>query len=142
MKKLILVLCTLFIFGCEEEPQKTPENQQIEWIGKPVSIDLNQQTVQIEDRVFSVEIADEHKERRQGLMFRESLAKDAGMLFVFEKTAIYPFWMKNTLIPLYMIWISEDLTVVDMQRAVPCKTETCPQYVPSGMAKYVLEILG
>lgn len=135
MKKyFILFLCTLFFWGCEEKPTN------IDWVGKTVAIDLEAQTVQIEDQVFSVEIADEHKERRDGLMFRESLAKNAGMLFVFDQTAIYPFWMKNTLIPLYMIWISEDFKIVDMQRAVPCETETCPQYVPSGMAKYVLEI--
>lgn len=144
MKKYILTLCTLFLLGCEaNSSEKNTEDQQIfSWIGETASLDLESQTIQIKDQVFNLEIADEHKERRDGLMFRESLAEDAGMLFVFDETKIYPFWMKNTLIPLYMIWISEDLEILEVQHAIPCEQEVCPQYVPSEMARYVLEIAG
>ena len=147
MKKLILFVCTLFLIGCEDQSVNSPsisaENQHIlGLIGEDVVVNVEQSQVSLGGKTYEVEIADEHKERRQGLMFRESLAEDAGMLFVFDETKIYPFWMKNTLIPLYMIWISEDLEVVEVQRAVPCKQETCPQYVPKKMAKYVLEIAG
>ena len=76
----------------------------------------------------------------QGLMFRESLDEKAGMLFVFPNDTVHGFWMKNTLVPLDMIWIDKNLTIIDIQTAEPCKTETCPSYIPSGDARYVLEI--
>ena len=147
MKKLILFVCTLFLLGCEDksvnsEPISTGNQQILGLVGTSVQLDLERGQVSLGEKVYEVEIADDHKERRQGLMFRESLADDAGMLFVFDETKIYPFWMKNTLIPLHIIWISEDLQVVDVQYAVPCKQEDCPQYVPKEMAKYVLEIAG
>jgi uncharacterized membrane protein (UPF0127 family) len=62
------------------------------------------------------------------------------MLFVFEKEALYPFWMKNTLIPLDMIWIDVQGKVIDIQTANPCTTDTCQDYIPSAKALYVLEL--
>jgi uncharacterized membrane protein (UPF0127 family) len=55
---------------------------------------------------ISVEIADTPTERQTGLMNRKSMDKNSGMLFIFEQDGVYPFWMKNTLIPLDMIWIN------------------------------------
>lgn len=60
---------------------------------------------------FSVEIADDDSERAQGLMFRESLPASQGMLFVYDQPITAAFWMKNTLIPLDMIFIRPDGTV-------------------------------
>lgn len=57
------------------------------------------------DLTFSVEIADDDAERAQGLMFREELGKDAGMLFVYPRPRLVSFWMKNTLIPLDIIFV-------------------------------------
>lgn len=62
------------------------------------------------------------------------------MLFVFEKEALYPFWMKNTLIPLDMIWMDAKGKVVDIKTASPCTTDPCPTTAPNGPALYVLEI--
>ena len=89
---------------------------------------------------FSVEIADTPGERAQGLMYRDSLDDDKGMLFVFENSGVYSFWMKNTLIPLDMIWLDENFKVVHIETATPCVTETCISYNPMVEAKYVLEI--
>lgn len=90
---------------------------------------------------FQVEIADNALLRQQGLMFREHLDENKGMLFIFEENGIYPFWMKNTLIPLDIIWLDSNGNVVYIEKNVqPCKEEMCKPYNPKKMARYVLEI--
>ncbi|KPD11922.1 DUF192 domain-containing protein [Phaeobacter sp. 11ANDIMAR09] len=69
---------------------------------------------------FSVEIADDEAERAQGLMFRESLARGAGMLFVYPEPQTAAFWMKNTLIPLDIIFLDQTGRVIQIQaNAIP-----------------------
>lgn len=92
------------------------------------------------DSCVGVEVADTPELRAQGLMFRESLAADAGMLFAFEDSSIHGFWMKNTKIPLDMIWIDESFRVVDVQSAVPCLRDPCLVYVPMEDSRYVVEL--
>jgi hypothetical protein len=97
---------------------------------------------------FLVELATTSAQREQGLMNRDSLEQDKGMIFVFEKEGVYPFWMKNTLIPLDMIWIDENPStgsgrvVFVAENVQPCQTEICPIINPKTNAKYVLEING
>jgi uncharacterized protein len=106
----------------------------------------NQNVVLIDNNdgntAVNVEIADSTAERAQGLMFREFLDDKSGMLFVFDNVDFHSFWMKNTLIPLDMIFISEDLEIVDIIYAEPCETEQCRGYKPEKAAKYVLEVNG
>ena len=99
-----------------------------------------QQHVIIQDQHISVEIADTQEERSQGLMYRKSLNKDVGMLFIFDSQGQHSFWMKNTLISLDMIWIDESLSVVDIKSVYPCTSETCESYTPIKEALYVLEV--
>ena len=81
--------------------------------------------------VFRVEIADDPDERAQGLMFRKSLPADAGMLFLSGRNEVQSFWMKNTEIPLDMLFIARDGRIVDMhERAVPFSLETISSKVP------------
>ena len=71
--------------------------------------------------------------------------KDKGMFFIFESEGTYPFWMKNTLIPLDIIWIDNRNKIVYIaENAQPCPASTliCPSISPLGNAKYVLEING
>ncbi len=89
---------------------------------------------------FNLEIAQTPEETSKGLMFRESLCEDCGMLFMFEEEDYHPFWMKNTLIPLDMVFISSEMEVVDVLHAEPCKTEECMLFIPKDKAKYVLEV--
>ena len=87
-----------------------------------------------------LEIANTDATRTKGLMFRQSLADGDGMLFVFDQTSEHGFWMRNTFIPLDMIFIGDDLRVVGVHaRAVPQSTETVSIGVPS---RYVLEVPG
>ncbi|MEK6880536.1 MAG: DUF192 domain-containing protein [Nanoarchaeota archaeon] len=93
------------------------------------------------EKCFTVEIADNSIERARGLMYRESLDENSGMLFVFDKEGKYSFWMKNTLIPLDIIWIDSDDRVVYIQENVlPCETDECESFVNDKSALYVLEL--
>jgi len=91
---------------------------------------------------INIEIADNVEERAYGLMLRESLDESDGMLFIFDDEEIRNFWMKNTLIPLDMIFISKNLDIVDIKYAVPCENDPCISYVSIEPAKYALEVNG
>lgn len=97
-------------------------------------------TICFQENCFSIEIADTFASRQQGLMNREYLPQDAGMLFVFDVPGSYWFWMKNTLIPLDIIWMDEDFVVVDTATMTPCQADPCPIYNHSWQALYALEI--
>ncbi len=98
--------------------------------------------VEVKNQRFDVEVADSFNERARGLMGRSSLPKDSGMLFVFDSVGRPSFWMYKTLIPLDIVWVSEDFKVSYIkQNAEPCKTkETCYQITPDSNAKYVVEV--
>ncbi len=90
---------------------------------------------------FQVELAISPKQKQQGLMLRGFLDQNQGMLFVYEKEGRYSFWMKNTLIPLDMIWINNENKIVFIEKNVqPCKNIPCPSIDPEADAKYVLEL--
>jgi hypothetical protein len=87
-----------------------------------------------------VEVARTDADRERGLMFRQKLGADEGMLFVFPESRDHSFWMKNTLIPLDMIFIAESGTVVGVvQDAEPMTTTPRGVGAPS---RYVLEVNG
>ena len=93
------------------------------------------------NRCFEVEVADTDKKRQQGLMFREILPKGSGMLFVFEEPAKYGFWMKNTYIPLDILWIDTNKKIVFIKRnSQPCRDQKCLPVYPDKSAMYVLEV--
>jgi uncharacterized membrane protein (UPF0127 family) len=89
---------------------------------------------------FRVEVALTPEEHARGLMYRSQLATDAGMIFVFEEPSVQRFWMKNTLIPLDMIFIGKARKIVGIvEDAVP-ETET--ERSVGAPSQYVLEIGG
>ncbi len=91
------------------------------------------------EHVFEVEWATNSEERARGLMFRESMAPDHGMVFDFIVEQDVSFWMKNTPLPLDMIFIHEDGTVARIARNTVPFSEAP---VPSGArVRYVLEVV-
>lgn len=91
----------------------------------------------------SLEVADTHRERRRGLMNRTSLAEGHGMVFVFENATRQSFWMKNTLVPLDMIFVAPNGTVLNVEHAEVqpnASVSELKRYRSEGPAKYVIEV--
>ncbi|MBY0565175.1 MAG: DUF192 domain-containing protein [Hyphomonadaceae bacterium] len=89
---------------------------------------------------FTVEIADDDRERARGLMFRQALADDRGMLFHFQEPEYASFWMRNTVISLDIIFIGVDGRILNIaERTTPYSEEGIPSV---GLTRGVLEIRG
>ena len=90
---------------------------------------------------YEVEVADTDSERERGLMYRDNLGENQGMLFIYSEPGIHSFWMKNTLIPLDIIWLNTRKEVVSIRENVlPCGEEQCQIFKPENEATYVLEV--
>ena len=103
-----------------------------------ISVITSQESVNV-----SVEIADTDSERREGLMYRRNLEIDKGMLFVFPDEAPRSFWMKNTYIPLDIVFIDSEGRVLNVEEAYPqpnSSDDELDRYRSEGDAKYVLEL--
>ncbi|MBX3689496.1 DUF192 domain-containing protein [Dokdonella sp.] len=99
--------------------------------------------VELAGQHFSVEIADTDAAREHGLMDRTQMPADHGMLFIFDDDAPRAFWMKNTRIPLDMLFFDADRRLISVQHdAQPCTADPCPPYSSGAPARYVLELNG
>lgn len=139
---MVLTLCT-GLSACDKEAPSsqaamaaaTPVADKPDAVLEPLSIDTAKGPVS-----FKVEIADDDAEREHGLMYRTALAPDRGMLFIFPEAAPRAFWMKNTYIPLDIIYIGADGRIVSIAaRAEPFNETPLPS---AGPALGVLEIHG
>ncbi|MFI4946384.1 MAG: DUF192 domain-containing protein [Burkholderiales bacterium] len=91
--------------------------------------------------VLQVEVMVKDEDRAMGLMFRPSLPKDRGMLFIFEQPDFHGIWMKNCRFPIDIVWLDQERKVVHLAESVPpCKAEPCPVYSPLRRASYVVEL--
>ena len=89
---------------------------------------------------FHVEVANSDNTRAKGLMGRDSLLKFSGMIFIYDSPQIVSFWMKNTLIPLDLLYFKSDGTLLDIyENTVPGSLEAL---ISSGPVQFVLEING
>ncbi|TDK23242.1 DUF192 domain-containing protein [Luteimonas aestuarii] len=91
---------------------------------------------------YTVEVAADDAARAQGLMFRDSMPDDAGMLFIHDREAPLAYWMKNTRIALDILYFDAQRRLVSQQRDVPpCSAgNACPSYPSRAPALYVLEL--
>ena len=91
-------------------------------------------------RVIAVEIADTTEREMYGYMYRPEVREDEGMVFVYPESGWHSFWMKNTLVPLDIIWLDDEFGVIHMQTpAPPCKADPCPSFGPMRASRFVLE---
>jgi uncharacterized membrane protein (UPF0127 family) len=92
---------------------------------------------------FTVELAETSDKQALGMMFRDRLEDNHGMLFLFPVEARRSFWMKNTRIPLDIFYFDADRQLLNVaENAPPCRSRICPRYLSVGPAKYVLELNG
>ena len=97
--------------------------------------------IRVDNNRFHVEIAETLQERQQGLMFRTSLPPDHGMLFIQPQAAPTAFWMKNTYIPLDLLFFDSDGRLLEIHAETPpCTVPVCPTYSSDGPIKYILEL--
>ena len=93
------------------------------------------------DHVVIAEIADTPELQAKGYMFRREVGAGEGMVFLFPEPDLHPFWMKNTLVPLDIIWMDETRTIVSIEaNTPPCKADPCPSYGPMRKTSTVLEV--
>jgi len=98
--------------------------------------------VELKGHRFSVEIADDDAERSRGLMFRDEMAPDHGMIFIHDAEEPQAYWMKNTHIPLDIFYFDSKRKLVSVSKRVPPCTlgDQCPPFASAGPALYVLEL--
>jgi uncharacterized membrane protein (UPF0127 family) len=141
-----LIIGTLALVGCRADsqlPTNSPVSQHVEETVSEAAIETIAVTVQMadgENHVFEVETAITREEQRRGLMFRDSLPQDGGMIFPFEFPRIASFWMRNTMIPLDMIFIRADGVIANIARET--EPYTLDSYVSIEPVIAVLEIDG
>jgi len=122
-KTLSLLLLTGLLIGCQASGTTTLPH------------------VDFDDHRYYVDIADDDRSRARGLMFVDEMDANRGMFFIFRREAPRSFWMRNTRIPLDIIYLDRELRVVSISEDTPpCRTQRCPSYPSEGPAQYVLEL--
>ena len=118
-----IALATLLLAACSEQPEAT------------VVIDSGSTDVEV-----AVEVADTNAERARGLMGREELDEDAGMVFLVPEPTPTPFWMKGTLIPLSVAFWDQEGRIFRIHDMEPCREEPCRLYEPGAPWTGALEV--
>ena len=118
MRKVYLVFLLIFILGCSNMEKKACFGE----------------------KCIELELMQTQEEKARGLMFRDKLDYDKGLLFVYDTGDVRGFWMKNVKFPIDILWLDEDNKIVHIEKNVPVCSDTCPSYSPSKEAFNVIEV--
>ncbi len=134
-----LLVCIISLgFGCKGKPESVPEKAEIKYVFRHDGmLDIIGQDTKVK-ATFKIEIVENQEEVMRGLKNRESMEPDQGMLFIFPQLDYYEFWMQDTYLPLDMLFMSADETVLQIvENAQPFSEE---RITPEKPNSYVLEI--
>ena len=147
MRLLVLggafIVSTVFLSGCATlsstaaTTSPTPTTDVEATVSSPIAVITTNGGGTV---TVVLELAITPEQQARGLMFREHLEPNAGMLFIFGYDAPHGFWMRNTLIPLDVLYISYDGAVVHIRQQAQPQDETI--YIPPAPCRYVLEVNG
>lgn len=131
MKKLLSILAVVGLLACQEQPDTNTTLPPLHTIQMTVG-----------GITVEVEVAMSAQEQAQGLMYRESMPEDHGMLFVYSQPRYMSFWMKNTTIPLSIAYIREDGVIGNIEKMAPHTGDIDPSehYTSRYKSKYALEM--
>lgn len=140
IKTLILLVVLGTFASCKEEQQRTKNDKVVVSFKKEGTLHLKKAETAEVIKTLTIEVADDDYSIQTGLMYRTSLETNQGMLFIFPDEQMRNFYMKNTKIPLDIIYINKDNRIVSIQKqAQPMDLTSLPSEAP---ATYVLEING
>jgi uncharacterized membrane protein (UPF0127 family) len=146
-KSLIILLTLILMASCQSTSQVSKDIlNSPSIISQKLNQNLPRTQIQINSHTYTVELAQTPMERQIGLQNRSELKADQGMFFIFEHSEIRNFWMKDTLIPLDIIYLNSDYQITQIYSNTPtCQSidpsqTTCPHYLSSKPAHYVLEL--
>lgn len=128
---LLLMVIAAALMGCTK-------SEQVRTVDAAAAIGPGENKLRVGGTVVAVEIAATEKDRARGLMFRESLGKDTGMLFIYPEPRTLSFWMKNTIIPLSIAFIDSDGNVVNTLEMKPLIE--VPPYRSTRPCRFALEM--
>ncbi len=140
IKTLILLIVLGTLTSCKEEQQRTKTDKVVVSFKKEGTLHLKKAETAEVIKTLTIEVADDDYSIQTGLMYRTSLETNQGMLFIFPDEQMRNFYMKNTKIPLDIIYINKANRIVSIQKqAQPMDLTSLPSEAP---ATYVLEING
>ena len=143
----LVIVLSMVMLGCSTSKLNIPNTEQIlaevnqikELPGQLLPIEA---TVVMGNEVIELEVTRTPRQQALGLMFRESLADNRGMLFSFEEPKIARFWMKNVTIHLDMIFLLDGQIQAIAANVPPCTSTPCPVYGPNQLVNQVIELRG
>ena len=118
MKKVFILLFLIFIAGCDHMEKKAC----------------------FKDKCIDLEVMESLEEKSTGLMFRDSLEENKGLLFVYDYPEKRGFWMKNVKFPIDIIWLNQENKIVHIERNVPRCIDNCKIYYPDIEAYNIIEV--
>ncbi len=138
---LILIILLTLVAACGEQKVKVPQNnsqaEEVYKFEKDGELTFTSASGEYITTI-DIEIADTQEKRVRGLMYREHLGENQGMLFVFPQETYQAFWMKNTVIPLDMIFVNKNREIINIAKnTTPFSEQTYPSEKP---AIYVIEV--
>ncbi|GBF80334.1 DUF192 domain-containing protein [Aphanothece sacrum] len=140
----LLIMISFLVLGCSPNPNVNTTGEKtlstlVESQGQILPIEAQ---VKIGSEVIELEVAKTPEQQSMGLMYRDSLPKNRGMIFLFDQPRFLKFWMKNVTIPLDMVFLHKGEVKAILANVPPCSSDTCPTYGPEASMDQVIELGG